>query len=164
MAWTRTLFILPVLLHVLSLSGCGRHPSRGPHVQDGEDWLSWSVERRESFVKDFLDGYLYGALDTCARSGTLFRGEKEQLSQAEIAVSQDVSARCQARLDGFSKFKTSENRPTDVSGYTVPMTMFYSNHPDKRHLPIVAQLLGLRDSTYDEAVSIYEKADLKSAK
>ena len=164
MTWKRTLFISFVFLHVLSLGGCRSHPSRGPHLQDGEDWLSWSPERRETFVKDFLSGYLYGSLDTCARAATLFRNEGEQLSPAEMAASVDVAARCQSHLNGFSKFRASGNLPTDVSPYTAPITAFYTNHPNKRHLPINGQLLGMRDSTYDEAVRIYEKTGVEGAK
>jgi hypothetical protein len=164
MTLRRTLLILLTFLYFLSLGGCRSHSSRGPHIQDGSDWLSWSTERRETFVKDFLNGYLYGTLDTCARAGTLFRSEGEQLPPAEMTAAIDVAARCQSHLNGFSKFRTSADRPADVSPYTVPLTAFYKNHPTKRYLPIDAELLGLRDSTYDEAVGLYEEAGDKGLK
>ncbi len=164
MTLRRTLFTWSILLYVLVLGGCRSQPRRGPHVQDGDDWLSWSSERRETFVKDFLNGYLYGTLDTCARAGTLFRSEGEQLPPAEMTISPDLGTRCQSHLNGFSRFRTSANLPSDVSPYTSRITAFYKNHPGKRYLPIDEQLLGLRDSTYDEAVGLYENASAKGSK
>jgi hypothetical protein len=159
-----TRFIASALLFVILFSGCRSQPVRGPHIEDGDDWLSWTPARREAFVKDFLTGYLYGALDTCSRATTLFRGRTDPTPSTEKFDPVEVGTRCETQRDGFSKFRTSPDKPTDVSPYTDQITAFYKNHPSKRHLHLDLQLLGLRDSTYNESVRIYEQVSDAEAK
>jgi hypothetical protein len=151
------LFGTSVLVCVLILSGCRRQPSPEPHSQDGTEWMSWSSARREAFVRDFADGYLYGAINTCGGVDNLWRREFEPDDPAEKKLPSDIAVRCNSRIDGFSKFKLLPDRDSDASPYTDPITAFYTNHPEKRYLRIVPELMGLRDSTYDEAVRLDEQ-------
>ena len=157
MALSLTRLVASVLLAVILFSGCRNQPVRGPHRLDGDDWLSWTPARREDFVRDFLTGYLYGAMDTCGKASDLFRGKTEPIPSTEKIDPIDIGTRCQSNIDVFSKFKESPNKPTDVSPYTDPITAFYKNHPNKRYLQLDLQLLGLRDRTYSESVRIYEQ-------
>jgi hypothetical protein len=98
-----TRFIASALLYVILFSGCRNQPVRGPHIEDGDDWLSWTPARREAFVKDFLTGYLYGAMDTCGRASNLFRGETEPIPSTEKIDPIDIGTKCQSNMDVFSK-------------------------------------------------------------
>jgi hypothetical protein len=151
------LFGSSALVSVIFLSSCTRQPARGPHLLDGTDWMSWPQERRETFVKDFADGYILGVIETCDGADQLWRREFEPDEPAEKNLPSDMLVRCNSRNKGFTKFKLSPGRDSDASPYTDPITAFYTNHPEKRYLQIVPELMSLRDSTYDEAYAAMRK-------
>lgn len=63
-----TPFIGTALQFVILFSGCKSQPVRGPHIEEGDEWLSWTPARREAFVKDFLTGYLFESNHPLPRS------------------------------------------------------------------------------------------------
>jgi hypothetical protein len=142
------------LICLVLLSGCKRQQPSGPHLLDGTYWMSWSSPTRDAFVESFIDGYIYGANDTCQGADRLWHRDFEPENPAEKELPSDMIARCNSHFDGFNRSRLSLDKSIDLTPYTDPITAFYKNHPDRQYVPIDDLLLGLRDSNYDKAVVV----------
>jgi hypothetical protein len=145
-----------VFILILLLSGCKSREFRKPHLTDGTYWMTWSSAKREAFVKDFATGYTYGAQETCAGAGGLWRREFEPDDPKEKELASNLGMRCQASIDGFSKFRLSGDRYPDASPYVDLITAYYKTHPNRQDVGVVSLLMGLRDSTFSQAEHAYQ--------
>lgn len=109
----------------------------------GEEWLSWSPELRETFVSGFMIGYDRGIINACNSANALFEvGKPHRLGD-------DPSARCEAKVDSYSK---------ESATYAAEVTDFYSTYPQYRNIPYIYLFSFLGDAHFKTAEQLYEMA------
>jgi hypothetical protein len=126
-----------------------------PEQRDrGGEWLSWSPGERSTYINGFISGYLRGSHEACLAANDVFEvGKPHRLGN-------DPAARCEARLDTYSKFRTGSG--PDPTFYTQVITDFYTKHPEYQGVPFVYLLLFLTDRQYKTDDQLYQMA-LKGA-
>jgi hypothetical protein len=137
---------------VLLIAVAAATPSK--QVERGQEWMSWSPAERSVFIGGFIDGYLRGSHVACAAADDLFELDKPHRMGDGRPM---PSARCEARLETYSKYKLTDSGP-DVSAYTVVITEFYTRHPEYQGVPYLYLLWFLTDSNYKTADQLYQMA------
>jgi hypothetical protein len=122
------------VVSILFVIGMAAHV--GPDQLDrGGEWLSWSPEKRATYVDGFITGYQLGSHNACVVAEELF-GEPGKMYRLgdEHHPSEMPSARCLARMETYSKVKFTDSG-VDLSAYTDVITEFYTKHPEYRGIP-----------------------------
>lgn len=123
----------------------------------GGEWLSWSPEKRTTYVDGFITGYQAGSHDACEVAEQLFGtpGKMYRLGD-EHHSSEMPSARCLARTGTYSKVKFTDSGDLDFSAYTDVITEFYTKHPEYRGIPFASLLNSL--GKYKTSDELYQMA------
>lgn len=117
----------------------------GPPSEEGtgQQWLSWSTERRSTFIDGYLAGYVRGTRKACEKTNELFEvGKAHRLGN-------DPAARCLAHLPAYSK---------DSGVYTTVLTDFYTRYPEYKSVPFVYLIWFLSDDQHKTAEALYGMA------
>jgi hypothetical protein len=148
---------MPRMLRALALTGIclalvlpAAAGSNNPvGIGAGKEWLGWTPSDRNSYIRGFIEGYWRGTKTTCLLADELFEvGKSQQLGRGP-------SARCQARLEGYTKIKTPESAP-DFSAYTTVITEFYTKYPEHQDIPVVYIMRFLTDQNFKTADQIFQ--------
>ena len=144
------------LVIILSII-CMTAQVRTDRLDRGGEWLSWSPEKRTTYVDGFITGYQLGSHNACVAAEQLFGkpGKMYRLGD-EHHPSEMPSARCLARMETYSKVKFTVSGDLDFSAYTDVITEFYTKHPEYRGIPFA----NLMDSLgrYKTADELYQTA------
>jgi hypothetical protein len=142
---------LPLVLFSLPLIISTRTQVPAKELENGQEWLSWTPTARSAYVGGFVSGYLTGSHKTCLATDDIFEvGKPHRLEE-------QPSARCDARLDTYSKFQYL-NSAQDFSAYTTVITDFYIKHPEYNGIPFGYLMVHLSDREYKTADELYKMA------
>lgn len=134
---------------LLILTGAAAGNPLGP--DEGKEWLAWTPAERNVYIHGFIEGYWRGTDAACMLTDELFEvGKPHRLGQTP-------SGRCEARIEEYTKIKTSDSGP-DFSAYTTVITEFYTKHPEYQNIPKVYLLSFLTNRNYKTADQLYEMA------
>lgn len=127
----------------------GATPAAPEELHAGKQWLAWTPAGRNVYVQGFIEGYWKGSQTACRLADELFEvGESHRLGQGP-------SGRCEARLEKYTKIKTSDSGP-DFSAYTAVITEFYTKYPEYQNIPTGYLLFFLSDRNYGTADQLYQ--------
>src|SRR6266403_101704 len=116
----KTLPVIGVCVVLLLLTGAAA--GNPPAPDEGKDWLTWTPAERSVYVRGFIEGYWRGSDSACRLADELFEvGKPHRLGQTP-------RGRCEARLEEYTKIKTTDSG-LDFSAYTTVITEFYTKHP-----------------------------------
>src|SRR5437016_3786616 len=91
----------------------------------GEQWLSWKVEERRTYLDGFISGYYNGFHEACELTDDLFQTKKA------YPLGQGPSAKCMNQMRSYSRFKSKDLNQT-LDSYSAILTDFYTKHPEHR--------------------------------
>ena len=131
---------------------------RTDQVDRGGEWLSWSPGQRTTYVNGFITGYLQGSHLACDVADELFEVGKPHRLGDQHDSGDMPSARCLARMDGYSKVRYTEASGPDFNAYTDVITEFYTRHPGYRGIPFVNLMKLLSDRNHKTADQLYQMA------
>ncbi len=127
----------------------GAAPATPEDLHAGNQWLAWTPAERNVYVQGFIEGYWKGSQTACRLADDLFEVGKPH------RPSEGPSGRCEARLEKYTKIKTSDSAP-DFSAYTTVVTEFYTKHPEYQNIPTGYLLFSLSDRNYGTADQLCE--------
>ena len=139
---------LVVSLTLCTITAAQTQPER---IGRGGEWLSWTPEYRNAYVRGLISGYMMGFYRACSLADQLFEQGKPQ------RLGHDPEARCMAHRGEFSKKSLDKDGHFDVSAYTDVVTALYRNHPNCQEFPFDFLLQSL-SANYETADQLYEKA------
>jgi hypothetical protein len=126
-------------------------------IERGGEWLSWTPRERNRYVYGYLDGYLVARNRACDAADGLFKvGMPHRLGDDQHPT-EIPSGRCLAAVDTFSRYKYSDST-LDVSIYAVPVTEFYTKHPEYQGVPFPFLMEFLSDKKCGTADELYQMA------
>jgi hypothetical protein len=126
-------------------------PATPEELNAGKQWLGWTLDQRNVYVYGFIEGYWKGSQTACRLADDLFEVGKHH------RVGEGPRARCENRLEQYTKIKTTDSGP-DFSAYTTLVTEFYARHPEYQNVSIGYLLLSLSDRNYQSVDQLYQMA------
>jgi hypothetical protein len=129
---------------------------RPDRMDQGGQWLSWSQEKKVTFVAGFLDGYLSGTYHLCDGADKLFKVKDPRRVSSQAMPGSEASVLCLATRNDYSKQYSSSGM--DFSPYADIITEFYTKHPDYAAVPFPELMLFLGDGKCDSADQLYQLA------
>ncbi len=145
----KTLRVIGTCVALLLLNGTAAGNPLGP--DEGKEWLAWTSAERNVYIEGFVEGYWRGTDSACRLADELFEvGKPHRLGQGP-------RGRCEARLEEYTKIKTTDSGP-DFSAYTTVLTEFYTKHPEYQNIPKVYLLSFLTNRNYKTAGQLSQMA------
>ncbi len=151
---TRHLLVVSVFTLLLSVDIAAQ--VRPDQVGQGGQWLSWSQERKITYLTGFLDGYLSGTYHLCDTADKLFKVKDPSRVSSQAMPGAEASVLCLASRNNYSKQYSSAGM--DLSPYADIITEFYTKHPDYAAVPFPELMLFLGDGKCDTADQLYQRA------
>lgn len=122
----------------------------------GGQWLSWSQEKKITYVAGFVDGYLSGTYALCHAVDKLFEVKDRSRVSSQAMPGSESSVLCLAARNDYSKQYSGSG--ADFSPYADIITEFYTRHPDYAAVPFPELMLFLGDGKCDSADQLYQRA------
>lgn len=145
----KTLSVIGVCVALALVMGAGS--ATAERLNEGKEWLAWTPVERNVYLRGFIEGYWRGSQSTCALADNLFEvGKPHRLGQ-------EPSGRCEARLEEYTKIKTTDSG-LDFSAYTTIITEFYTKYPEYQNIAKAHILYFLSDRNFKTVDQLYQMA------
>jgi hypothetical protein len=125
-------------------------------IGQGGQWLSWSQEKKITYVTGFLDGYTSGTYHLCESADALFKVKYPKRMIRQAMPGAEASVLCFSSRNDYSKQYSRTGM--DFSSYADVITEFYTKHFDYSAVAFSELLIFLGDGKCDTADQLYLKA------
>jgi len=140
-------------------STCKRQLSDSERVEllrhPGQEWLSWTVQEREIYIRGLIDGYDGGVSSACRATDGILEGDLQQVNGHDKTAGSSSSQRCFAAVAQYSRVKVNLSTGLDLSAYTSVITEFYTRHPESRNVLVTTLMMYLRSPNVVTSDDLY---------